>query len=908
MTLIRHLKEFDPHHPDKKKMMVALVKFDGIPAQYVLKSEMCTRQGQDTEIPIESELCNIVYECVQKVKWHAVRSLAMFSSSRGQETIQWMLQTWFDGVGIMTWVMKQNPAADRLRDVLLKVCAMLQYLQQELQFTHRDLHGENVLVANDGSVCLIDFGQSLIRDPDGAESFGNPDALTKTYKRTRTPHTSNNPRYERRCLYKGRASLDLVTMCAHIMPLLATRSDFASRRIVQMCTFAMNVVGRDRAEFWRDAVPQVDKNGYLANHVHWAVAYTYAACSSVRVFEPGVMASILLRPQPLLVQVSRLGRTDHTDETRNMVMNNTINVIEFMRQEPVIRERVMLGADGATRHYVAVLTALRKGRHLNGNVEILLKEDAKRAYVAFLEVAGTVHTFYYTVINNVGKFASAHMATGMWYLKTGVNGGLDRAEARRIYESYMDPAESLDGIPCVLTPDTLKQHGYMMDGGDLVRKYPGYKGTMYVHFIDRVHPTGTRDEPASRTAAWQCDVAWDFRCFGSAPIMQHLTDCDGHEAVLRMLLSIAKTTCKNVSFAALPAASGCHMSLVEGPVSAVTRTARIEGVLGLLCVFTRPDGSNGSIGLTVDEADRLRKVKLPLVRGRIDVESLFIDYSDETKLLTFPFASVYVIQREPRCAMALCVRDATNTKAAVYIVDPKKTLFDILGALTSVATSDVRPDTPVGELATGSDGVLRVTTNSMIRVHWFGATTVVAVPKDIGLRDTLRNLRDVASRRFNLTGTYTLTRDGARLDLTSTVESVLGGDIRIEEEREDEGEEREEREEQQQRVAVLDGYGRRMITVGVSPTATLGLFLSLVYEKLGRTDGDSNARFYMPAPHGVKRAKKRTEALSMTRPMSDFATVSLNMFIPDVIPDDDDILVLDPDEDDDILVLDPDED
>ena len=47
-------------------------------------------------------------------------------------------------------------------DALKQICVILIVLQDEFAFVHRDLHTNNVMVSNDGTVSLIDFGLAML--------------------------------------------------------------------------------------------------------------------------------------------------------------------------------------------------------------------------------------------------------------------------------------------------------------------------------------------------------------------------------------------------------------------------------------------------------------------------------------------------------------------------------------------------------------------------------------------------------------------------------------------------------------------------------------------------------------------------------------------------------------------------
>ncbi|MEM6335703.1 MAG: serine/threonine-protein kinase, partial [Bacteroidota bacterium] len=94
----------------------------------------------------------------------------------------YFVMEYVEGVPITRYCDEHRLSIDERLRLFATVCGAVQYAHQNL-IVHRDLKPGNILVADDGTVKLLDFGIAKLLDPD----FGGVEARTRTEMRVMTP-------------------------------------------------------------------------------------------------------------------------------------------------------------------------------------------------------------------------------------------------------------------------------------------------------------------------------------------------------------------------------------------------------------------------------------------------------------------------------------------------------------------------------------------------------------------------------------------------------------------------------------------------------------------------------------------------------------------------------------------------
>lgn len=641
-----------PNKPVRGKViaLVELIQIDrkhAASAKYVLKSIVDNQNGE-SEVPMEVEVCRRVHACIQArnaavvaggARWDSTDVVDVFSSRR----THFMLQSVFAGSSLESFAATaRSPCI--LRDVLVRVSEMLRHLQKELHFMHRDFHSANVLVDAGRvlRVCIIDFGMSLIKGADGAY-VGNADALLRTaYNNTGVHH---NPHYTRACLYRGRASLDLMSLCVHLLPSLYGLSDFASRRVARMCTHAMSTLKPSLKDaFWKHLRKMVWKNGDTV--VHWEMCYAHAACTSVRVFEPAVFSHLLLMPQQLYIERPVVGGPAGVGG--EIARNNVLNIAEFLKQAPLTCKRfplAQLAWDDLRKRREFVRVSIQNDTP-KGLYDRLAREACAlgcSVAVGYLDAPGS-QLNETALIVLTQTLPDVPVGPGLYYLLLA-----PVADAARKYD---DPWDHKHGVHARYEFGDLWRGSHPMARtctwmaleGNLTVAYAAYA----MAGIGAPHGGDLRLAPHAKCHEADDDLA----CLSHVPAGA----VAGGKLVNRMLRFV-RTNCEGgFTDARADAAKGCYSmnySLQLGGDSntplPITRVARIHGVVGVVCWSMYVHGSGG-ISATecvfADDYDRLLRITAADTDASLRMEHMILSHQDETDLDAARRSKIEVVYRD----------------------------------------------------------------------------------------------------------------------------------------------------------------------------------------------------------------------------------------------------------------------
>ena len=688
---LRVVEVYVPHRdkhgqiPEGGPKRVVLVELVGGSARYVLKS-IVDKNGT-SEIPSEAAICTRVEECIRArnavaaagaAHWDSIKMVDVFRSGNAH----FMMQSVFVGLPLYKTVSLSHQSPWLLRDVLVRVSEMLQHLQMKMRFIHRDFHCANVLVAQPTTgalrVCLIDFGMSLIQEPGSPTYVGNPDArIGPAYSRDQPHH---NAVYNRECLYRGRASLDLMCLCVSLLPELYTLSDFASRRLARMCTHAMKTLKPAlRVEFWdhlrnaeaarRAAWKQAAEAARLAGRrqppplspapqVTWLMCYAHAACTSMRVFEPAVFSHLLRAPQQLYIERPVVGGVAVGVEDGEIAMNNVLNLAEFLTQTPLTRQRFALdrnpGADDAWNALRRPGGALVDVPLPTGSTtatalyELLARKAHKRGcsvVVGYLDAQTSIRDKKVLIALTEDLPSIPGAVAGLYCLRIE-----PVANTPRIYD---DPARPKHGVQTRYEFGDLWRHGLAhlctwsaVPRGTLTVAYAAYAGSV----ASDGGSDGLRLAPHTRCHEDDDDLA----CLSRIPATDSTRNyyANGGARLVNRMLRFVRTNCTTgfTTHRRKDAANHCFSLsyTVSGRVP-ITHIARIPGVVGVVRWSTDERSYGfGAECVFADDYDRILRIAAADTDASLRMEDMILSHQGETDLDNADNSKIEVVHRESR--------------------------------------------------------------------------------------------------------------------------------------------------------------------------------------------------------------------------------------------------------------------
>ena len=156
----RNDKEFE------QKVAIKILKH-GITSDYLLKRFQIERQT----------LANLQHRFIAK----------LLDGGSTDDGLPYLVMEYIEGTPITEYCGKNKLSIDEQIELFRKVCMAVQYAHQNL-IIHRDIKPGNILVINDGTPKLLDFGIAKLIDEDLIEEDGG---LTKTGVWHLTPEYSS---------------------------------------------------------------------------------------------------------------------------------------------------------------------------------------------------------------------------------------------------------------------------------------------------------------------------------------------------------------------------------------------------------------------------------------------------------------------------------------------------------------------------------------------------------------------------------------------------------------------------------------------------------------------------------------------------------------------------------------------
>ncbi len=157
---LRNDEEFE------QKVAIKILKH-GITSDYLLKRFQIERQT----------LANLQHRFIAK----------LLDGGSTDEGLPYLVMEYIEGIPITKYCDKNNLSVDERLELFIKVCLAVQYAHQNL-IIHRDIKPGNILVIDDGTPKLLDFGIAKLIDEDLMEDDGG---LTKTGVWHLTPEYSS---------------------------------------------------------------------------------------------------------------------------------------------------------------------------------------------------------------------------------------------------------------------------------------------------------------------------------------------------------------------------------------------------------------------------------------------------------------------------------------------------------------------------------------------------------------------------------------------------------------------------------------------------------------------------------------------------------------------------------------------
>ena len=139
----------------EQKVAIKILKH-GITSDYLLKRFQIERQT----------LANLQHQYIAK----------LLDGGSTDEGLPYLVMEFIEGIPITKYCDKNNLSIDERLELFRKVCIAVQYAHQNL-IVHRDIKPGNILVIDDGTPKLLDFGIAKLIDEDLMEDDGG---LTKT--------------------------------------------------------------------------------------------------------------------------------------------------------------------------------------------------------------------------------------------------------------------------------------------------------------------------------------------------------------------------------------------------------------------------------------------------------------------------------------------------------------------------------------------------------------------------------------------------------------------------------------------------------------------------------------------------------------------------------------------------------
>lgn len=150
----------------KQKVAIKILKH-GLTTEYLLKRFQIERQT----------LANLQHENIAR----------LLDGGRTDDGLPYLVMEFIDGVPITEYCNRKNLNIKERLKLFQKVCSAVQHAHQNL-IIHRDIKPGNILVTEDGTPKLLDFGIAKLLDEDFADSTEN---LTRTGMWHLTPEYSS---------------------------------------------------------------------------------------------------------------------------------------------------------------------------------------------------------------------------------------------------------------------------------------------------------------------------------------------------------------------------------------------------------------------------------------------------------------------------------------------------------------------------------------------------------------------------------------------------------------------------------------------------------------------------------------------------------------------------------------------